>query len=142
MKFVPGSHAQQLVPHNDTFSEDNLLSRGQEIAVAVDEKDAVAAELKPGQASMHHGHLFHASGPNVTLDRRIGAAIRYIKPSMKQQSGVRPLVALVSGEDKYGNFTIANSPKGRMQYSDFELCQRDADAKQRILFDGVETSQS
>ena len=47
----------------DTFDENNLLTRGQEVAVDVDEKDGVAVELQPGQASMHHGHLFHASGP-------------------------------------------------------------------------------
>jgi len=74
MRFVPGSHKTKIVPHNDTYSEDNLLTRGQEIAVEVDEKDAVIAALEAGQASMHHGHLFHASGPNTTADRRIGAA--------------------------------------------------------------------
>ena len=59
MKFVPGSHKSRIVPHVDTFSENNLLSRGQEIAVDVNEQDAVAVELRAGQASMHHGHLFH-----------------------------------------------------------------------------------
>ena len=36
MKFVPGSHKGQIVPHEDTFAADNLLSRGQEIAVEVE----------------------------------------------------------------------------------------------------------
>ena len=27
MKFVPGSHKTKIVPHNDTYSDDNLLSR-------------------------------------------------------------------------------------------------------------------
>ena len=69
MKFVAGSHKQNIVDHVDTFSDDNLLSRGQEIAVDVNEEDAVAGELKPGQAYLHHGHLFHASGPNSTTER-------------------------------------------------------------------------
>ncbi len=80
MKFVPGSHKQQIVPHTDTFSEDNLLSRGQEIAVDVDEADAIAAALQPGEMSLHHGRLFHASGPNTTDERRIGLVMRYIRP--------------------------------------------------------------
>lgn len=134
MKFVPGSHRQSIVAHVDTYAENNLLSRGQEIAVDVREEDGVAAELKPGQASMHHGHLFHASGPNTTDDRRIGAAIRYIKPSMKQNSGVRPLVALVSGEDRFGHFTIASPPRGRLLEEDFATCQQDADLKKHLLF--------
>ena len=45
---------------------------------------------------MHHGHLFHASIIK-TNDRRIGCAIRYIKPSMKQLTGDKSLVTLVSG---------------------------------------------
>jgi ectoine hydroxylase-related dioxygenase (phytanoyl-CoA dioxygenase family) len=143
MKFIPGSHKKQLVAHVDTFDENNLLTRGQEIAVEVNEEDGVAAALNTGQASMHHGHLFHASGPNTTADRRIGSAIRYIKPSMKQQSGDKSLVALVSGEDKYGHFEIAETPRGRLLDEDFERCFRDLEIKRRVLYDGAdETSTS
>ena len=134
MKFVPGSHRHKIVPHVDTYAENNLLSRGQKIAVEVDEKDGVAAELRLGQASMHHGRLFHGSGPNVSADRRIGCAIRYIKPSMKQTSGERPMVALVSGDDHFCNFSIVGSPKGRLVAEDFEMCRRDAELKKWLLF--------
>lgn len=134
MKFVPGSHTKQIVEHVDTFAEDNLLSRGQEIAVEVNESDAVPVALLPGQSSMHHGHLFHASGPNTSSDRRIGMAIRYIKPSMKQNTGDKPLVALVSGEDRHGHFTIADSPTSRLSGEDFELCRTDKALKQRLLY--------
>ncbi|MGJ8627915.1 MAG: phytanoyl-CoA dioxygenase family protein [Sulfitobacter sp.] len=136
MKFVPGSHKKRIVAHVDTFSENNLLSRGQEIAVDVDENDAVHAALKPGQASMHHGHLFHASGPNTTDDRRIGAAIRYIRPEMKQENGTKSLVALVAGQDGFGHFQIATAPKGRLHPDDFEMCRQDAERKHAILFKG------
>lgn len=138
MRFVPGSHTRQLVPHVDTFAENNLLSRGQEIAVDVDEDAGVNVILQTGQASLHHGHLFHSSGPNRTNDRRIGSAIRYIKPSMQQRSGDRSLVALVSGEDHYGHFTIAGAPKGWLADEDFELCRRDMDIKRRVLYEGAE----
>ncbi|MEM7302966.1 MAG: phytanoyl-CoA dioxygenase family protein [Pseudomonadota bacterium] len=140
MKFVPGSHKKQLVPHVDTFDKNNLLSRGQEIAVEVNEEDGVSVMLQPGQASMHHGHLFHASGPNTTNDRRIGSAIRYIKTSMKQRSGDRSLVAHVSGEDRYGNFTIAPPPRGRLMEEDFDLCRRDTEIKRRVLYEGADAS--
>jgi len=137
MKFVPGSHKKRIVPHVDTFSENNLLTRGQEITVDVDEADAVPAALNAGQASMHHGHLFHSSGPNLTDDRRIGAAIRYIKPSMKQQNGEKSLVALVAGQDDFDHFEVAGPPKGRLHPDDFERCRQDAARKQAILFKGV-----
>lgn len=134
MKFVPGSHKTKIVPHIDTYAEDNLLSRGQEIAVEVNEKDAVVAALDAGQASMHHGLLFHGSGPNTTDDRRIGSAIRYIKPSMKQATGDRPLVSLVRGQDNFGNFKIVNAPMGRLLDEDFELCRQDKALKARLLY--------
>ncbi|WP_299031609.1 phytanoyl-CoA dioxygenase family protein [uncultured Sulfitobacter sp.] len=138
MKFVAGSHKTRIVPHVDTFSDNNLLSRGQEIAVDVDEADAVPAPLRAGQASLHHGHLFHASGPNTTDDRRIGAAVRYITPAMKQQGGVKSLVAHVAGSDAYGHFEVAGAPKGRLHPDDFAMCRQDALRKQAILFEGVE----
>jgi ectoine hydroxylase-related dioxygenase (phytanoyl-CoA dioxygenase family) len=138
MRFVPGTHTRQIVPHEDTFAENNLLSRGQEIAVEVDDSDGVDVPLKPGQASLHHGHLFHASGPNTTDDRRIGSAIRYISPSMKQKTGDRTLVALVNGEDHYGHFTIAGPPQGRLAEADFELCRNDARIRRRLLYEGVD----
>ena len=134
MKFVPGSHKTKIVPHIDTYAEDNLLSRGQEIAVEVNEKDAVVAALDAGQASMHHGLLFHGSGPNTTDDRRIGSAIRYIKPSMKQATGDRPLVSLVRGQDNFGNFKIVDAPMGRLLDEDFELCRQDKALKARLLY--------
>ena len=134
MKFVPSSHKTKIVPHIDTYAEDNLLSRGQEIAVEVNEKDAVVAALDAGQASIHHGLLFHGSGPNTTDDRRIGSAIRYIKPSMKQATGDRPLVSLVRGQDNFGNFKIVDAPRGRLLDENFELCRQDKALKARLLY--------
>ena len=46
MKFMPGSHSGSIVEHRDTFDKSNLLSRGQELAVEVDEADAVNVVLK------------------------------------------------------------------------------------------------
>lgn len=110
MKFVPGTHRTQ-VQHADTFHRDNLLSRGQEIAVEVDEAKAVLAELEPGQASMHHVLLFHGSEPNRSDDRRIGLAIRYIPTHVKQAVGGRDWASLVRGVDRYRHFEPEPRPK-------------------------------
>ena len=133
MKFIPGSHKNTIVPHNDTYDENNLLTRGQEISVEVNENEAVYAELDPGQASFHHGLLFHSSGPNTTDDRRIGSAIRYISASMKQKTGDCPLVTQVSGNTDYGNFKIMPPPKGRLLEEEFELCKLDNELKKTLL---------
>lgn len=137
MRFIPGSHRELIVPHADSFAADNLLTRGQEIQVEVDEDAAVDVVLKPGQASLHHGHLFHASGPNRTGDRRIGAAIRYIAPSMRARSGPETEVALVAGEDRFGHFTIVPPPARHMDEADFEAVARDAERRENILFEGA-----
>lgn len=137
MRFVPGSHHKKDVPHVDKFAPDNLLTRGQELAVAVDENDAVNVLLRAGQASFHHGHIFHASGPNTTSARRVGVAIRYIAPSMKQTSGDKLLVSHVSGEDRYGHFEHMPAPAGRLLAEDFAYAKRNADMKKEILYAGV-----
>ena len=63
MRMVPGTHTEQ-VAHRDTFAPDNLLSRGQEIMVEVDEARAVDVVLRPGEMSLHHVRMFHGSPPN------------------------------------------------------------------------------
>jgi len=96
VKFVPGSHTSSIVEHKDTFHENNLLSRGQELAVDVDENDAVNVVLKPGEMSLHHGQVFHGSHNNQSTQRRIGLAIRYITPDMKQTTDDKTYATLVA----------------------------------------------
>ena len=113
MKFIAGSHTTQL-EHTDTFEEENLLSRGQEIAVEVDESDAVDGALKAGQMSLHHGRVIHSSNPNTTSDRRIGIAIRYISTKTSQAPGGNMAAMLVRGEDRFGHFRSCQRPSGVM----------------------------
>ena len=110
MKFLPGTQHEQ-VDHTDTFHEHNLLSRGQELAVEVDESKAVLAALEPGQASLHHVMLFHGSAPNRSADRRIGLAIRYIPTHVRQIAGARDAATLVRGVDRYNNFDAEPAPE-------------------------------
>jgi len=137
MRFVPGSHAKKVVPHVDSFGQDNLLTRGQELAVDVDEASAVNVVLHAGQASFHHGHMFHASGPNGTNSRRVGTAIRFVAPSMKQISGDKLLVSHVSGKDEYAHFDVMPPPVGRLLEEDFDRARRNTEMKRDILYKGV-----
>ena len=121
MRVIPGSHKLELAEHNDTFSDVNMLSRGQELAVEVDESEAVDIELQPGEFSLHHGRLFHASRPNRSDDRRIGLAIRYISPAMSQRGGIKTYAHLVAGEDHYGHFHLLAPPSGTMETQDVEV---------------------
>lgn len=133
MRFVPGSH-HTILEHADTFHEDNLLTRGQEIAVEVDEKDAVDAVLQPGEMSLHHGRLLHASNPNSSDDRRIGLAIRYITPKQKQAVGGGTIATLARGRDTHGNFELAPAPQTIMGENEMALWRRATGAKEQILY--------
>jgi len=90
-------------------------------------------KIVPGQASFHHGLLFHSSGPNKTQDRRIGSAIRYISASMKQETGDRPMVTQVSGHSDFGHFKVVPPPTGRLLEEEFELCRLDNELKKKLL---------
>lgn len=142
MRFVPGSHHQSIVPHNDTFAADNLLSRGQEIAVEVDEEDAISAELQPGQMSLHHGRLFHASGPNVTGDRRIGLVMRFIRPDTPRTSKKRDFAMLLRGADRVGNRINVVPPPGSFTPQHLALYEEGLDAQTDALSEGMNADRS
>jgi non-haem Fe2+, alpha-ketoglutarate-dependent halogenase len=114
MRVIPGSHRGDQMPHRDTFARDNLLSRGQEVAVEVDGASAVDLELQPGEMSLHHVRLIHGSEPNPSARRRIGFAIRYLPTHVRQTVGERDYATLVRGVDTYGNFEPEQRPEADM----------------------------
>jgi non-haem Fe2+, alpha-ketoglutarate-dependent halogenase len=114
MRVVPGTHLMDQIPHRDTFRKENLLSRGQEIMVDVDESKAVTLDLKAGEMSLHHVRLIHGSEPNPSDKRRIGFAIRYIPTSVRQIAGAHDSATLVRGTDRYGHFELEQRPDADM----------------------------
>jgi len=112
MRVIPGTHTSTIIPHRDTFSPDSLLSRGQEISVEVDEGKAVTLELDQGEMSLHHVKLIHGSEPNPSAKRRIGLAIRYLPPHVRQTAGMVDSAMLVRGVDAFGHFRPEQRPLG------------------------------
>ena len=119
MQVMTGSHIGELSPHKDTFGKDNMLSRGQEMQVAVDPKRCVDMPLESGQMSLHHVKIAHGSGPNETDERRIGLVIRYVPAHVRQTTGKRDTAALVRGENRYGNFDL--QPRALGDFTDEAL---------------------
>src|SRR5438874_5682366 len=111
MAVIPGSHKLDQVPHRDTFHRHNLLTRGQEVAVEVDDSKAVMLTLRPGEMSLHHVRLVHGSAPNPSSDRRIGYAIRYIPTHIRQLEG-EDSATLLRSTDLYCYFELQPSPDG------------------------------
>lgn len=136
MKVIPGTHLESHIPHVDTFHQDNLLTRGQEIAVEVDEARAASMPLSPGEISLHHIKLVHGSAPNRSDDRRIGLAIRYI-PTRVRQTKQRDSAMLVRGVDRHGHFDLEPRPKRDL---DEAALAAHADAVQRkvaVMYEGT-----
>lgn len=136
MKVIPGSHLLDQIPHRDTFAKHNLLTRGQEIAVEVDESTAVTLTLEPGEMSLHHVRLVHGSPPNATDDRRIGFSIRYIPTHVAQTAG-EDSATLVRGEDRFGHFELEPRPEADLEPGMLTLHRRISERNARILYRGT-----
>ncbi len=106
MRYGARTHLHQKQPHEEMPAPRNALSRGQAMKLT-DETPIVDAALEPGQMSIHHCLLAHASGPNQTDRSRLGLAIRYVPPYVRVASGPPMTATLVRGEDRYGHFAPA-----------------------------------
>ncbi|HAA61697.1 MAG TPA: phytanoyl-CoA dioxygenase [Planctomycetaceae bacterium] len=113
MRVVPETQQLAIQPHRDTFANDNLLSRGQEIQVEVDEADVVDLVLQPGEMSLHHVNLVHGSEPNTTDGWRVGFTVRYVRPDVRQLGEELPLAVLARGRDDHGNYRLVERPAER-----------------------------
>lgn len=137
MRFIPGSHKGGIVDHQDTFAADNLLSRGQEIS-GIDETTAIHGPLQPGQMSLHHGRCFHASGANQSDDRRIGLAIRYVTPAVRDHAPGRDWAMPVRGQTPAGGWDCIAGPRGLFHPKDLDLYDRILEGQTATLAAGAE----
>jgi non-haem Fe2+, alpha-ketoglutarate-dependent halogenase len=139
MKVIPGTHRESHLPHVDTFHADNMLTRGQEIAVKVDESKAVNLMLRPGEMSLHHIKLVHGSAPNQSGDRRIGLAIRYL-PTHVRQVKQRDSAMLCRGVDTHGNFDLEPRPAHDMDAAALAAHADAVERKVAVLMEGAPTT--
>jgi hypothetical protein len=111
MEVLPGTHSQGQLHHGRFEQPDNMLSRGQTLTADFDRSNSVFMALKAGQMSLHHTHLIHRSGPNLSNDRRIGFGISYIPTSATCRASARQSAMLVRGSDRYGHFDDERRPE-------------------------------
>lgn len=133
MDFVAGSHKNAILPHKDTFDDNNLLSRGQEVKVDVADEDKTAIEIHPGQMSLHHGLTIHGSGPNTSDDRRIACVVRYARPDIAQQVGDVDYAMLARGADRLRNFIHIAPPKADFDREALHLYEEIRKAQAQVM---------
>ncbi|MCC9198508.1 phytanoyl-CoA dioxygenase family protein (plasmid) [Arthrobacter sp. zg-Y820] len=130
LKVVKGTHTE-MAEHKFTNDDSNMLSQGQEIAVEVNEADATAIQLEPGEFSLHHQFMFHGSGPSTSDERRIGLAVRYMRP-FPRVDNQKLAATLVRGEDRHDTFTnepvpVSDMAPDAVQYLEDQLKARHGD---------------
>ncbi|MGI9336427.1 MAG: phytanoyl-CoA dioxygenase family protein [Gammaproteobacteria bacterium] len=138
MRVLPGSHLGPDLPHRDTYHDDNMLTRGQEIYDGIDESRTVNLEVMPGEAAIFAFRIAHASHPNASDDRRIGMAIRYLPPDARQTRAERDIASLVRGEDTFGNFEHEPVPVTDFDPPVVEFHARAEEARRKILYAGTD----
>ena len=142
MRVIPGSHAQDILPHADTFEADNLLSRGQTIAAEIDEDSAVDMRLAPGQMSLHHGRVVHGSNPSHSDERRIGLNFQFIAPEVRQTAIDNDMALLVRGADTCGQFEPEARPAADLDPAALALVAEIARRRHKLLFRGAEADEA
>ena len=138
MRVMPGTHKGNLLPHEDLYHDDNMLTRGQEISSGIDESRAVSMPLEIGEISLHNVRIAHSSLANRTAERRIGLSFHYMPTSARQMKSDWDCAALVRGEDHYNNFEHTPVPARDFDPVTVAYHERATTAMRELLFQGAD----
>ena len=136
MSMIPGSHRGPIRGHDETFHEDNILTRGQQID-SVPEEDAVDLILRPGQMSLHHARTIHGSRPNQGTSRRAGYAIQAYAPAGTRQIIGDNLWVPMRGEGLAAESVELERPRSDMDAAAASVRRRANDNWAEILYHGA-----
>jgi len=117
MRMVRGSHQAGPVPHEKTFDPKSMLRRGQRAQVDADSPNIVHIDLAAGQASFHHPLTLHCSGPNESVEWRLGIGLNYAASDVSPLSGHSDSAMLLRGSAGNTRFVLEEPPDGDMSAS-------------------------
>src|SRR5688572_23818789 len=102
--------ASRQMHHAAARLEHSINGAGQIIVEPVEDRDAIAMELKAGELSLHHTLCPHRSAPNRASHRRVGIGISYVPARVRTIGSYRLPALLVRGSDTHGHFDHLPSP--------------------------------
>jgi ectoine hydroxylase-related dioxygenase (phytanoyl-CoA dioxygenase family) len=105
LRVVPRSHRLGLVPHANRPHADNLTTQGITAQARIDAPYDIV--MRPGEMSLHHPLVLHASNPNGSADSRIGFSATYSTPALLSS---RTAVAWVRGDGPRDRFEVIDQP--------------------------------
>jgi non-haem Fe2+, alpha-ketoglutarate-dependent halogenase len=138
MRVMPRTHEGEVLPHDDRYHEDNMLTRGQEISAGVDDAHAQFMPLDTGQMSIHNYRLAHASGANTAPDRRIGVSMHFMPTDTRQIVGDWDSAALVRGVDEFRHFEPTVVPTRDFDDEAVAFHQRASELVRKVLYAGAQ----
>jgi non-haem Fe2+, alpha-ketoglutarate-dependent halogenase len=105
LRVVPRSHRLGLVPHADRPDSDNLTNQGVTAQAQIDSPQDLV--MHPGEMSLHHPLVLHASNPNRSAEPRIGFSATYSTPALHDS---QTTVAWVRGDGPRHCFEVIDKP--------------------------------
>jgi hypothetical protein len=105
LRVVPRSHRLGLVPHADRPDANNLTTQGATAQTSIGEPYDLV--MRPGEMSLHHPLVLHASNPNRSTGPRVGFSATYSNPALL---GSRTAVAWVRGDGPRDCFEVVCEP--------------------------------
>jgi ectoine hydroxylase-related dioxygenase (phytanoyl-CoA dioxygenase family) len=101
LRVVPRSHRLGLIPHANRPDADNLTTLGLTAQTQID--SPLDLVMRPGEMSLHHPLILHASNPNRSAESRIGFSATYSTPALAVS---RTPVAWVRGNGSRHGFEV------------------------------------
>lgn len=136
MRYLPGGHRLGPVRHVDRKADGELLSRGETMDMIVDADKSVPVLIGAGEASFHHLHTPHASGPNASDTPRVNYVMTFVSPRVKPRIGPDSAL-LVRGSDPFGHFEHEPRPTEFFGAEALRAHQRYMAIRFPILFRGT-----
>lgn len=107
VRVIQGSHKQGLLSHTNVRDDPNLLMRGEQVEMVIDESQAVDVVLGSGEMSLHHSTIVHGSNPNTSDEARIGFIVRFVTNQIKNRSRA---ILRVRGDADCSHLSLAEPP--------------------------------
>jgi non-haem Fe2+, alpha-ketoglutarate-dependent halogenase len=121
MRVIPKSHKHGRLNHINVGDEGNLLKRGEQVATAINEAEALDVVLQPGEMSLHHSTIVHGSKPNTSNGPRIGFIVRFVTEQFTNRA--MPMLR-ARGRADCGHLILAEPPLGTDQHMAFEAWRK------------------
>ena len=136
MKMVPGGAEREQLPHSDTLASENLLTRGREIQVEVDDAKPNSPNWRPARCRCTT--FAPSTRPNPTTRTTVTSSPSVTSRHTSSKSMRRTTAHGWRGVDRYHHFIHETPPKADMDDAALAEHKRIMRLRQGVLYRGVD----